>query len=276
MPSPIKRFRRTNAQLAEIRDHIVDVLTGDHPQTVRHVFYRLGKQDYNVIQRQLLRLRENDVVPWSWVSDGTRWRRVQAAFDSPADAVEHVARFYRRDVWRRTPVYVEVWCESDSIAGVLIEETERYNVPLMVSRGFSSRTYLYHAAQEIKKQDRPAFIYYIGDWDASGKIIPENIEAQLRKFAPDAEIHFERLLVTPEQIEQWDLPTKPAKRNTHSKGFTGGTVEAEAVPAHVTRALLRKAIERHLDLQEVRVLETAEESERDGLFAIADAMRRTA
>ena len=66
------------------------------------------------------------------------------------------------DLWRRTPVYAEVWCESDSMAGVLIEETERYNVPLMVSRGFSSKTYLYQAGKEISKQGRPAHLYWLG------------------------------------------------------------------------------------------------------------------
>jgi hypothetical protein len=29
------------------------------------------------------------------------------------------------------PVYVEVWCEKDALAGVLLEETEVYDVPLM-------------------------------------------------------------------------------------------------------------------------------------------------
>jgi hypothetical protein len=30
-------------------------------------------------------------------------------------------------------------------------------------------------------------------------------------MAPDAEIHFERLAVTPQQIADWDLPTRPTK-----------------------------------------------------------------
>ena len=36
------------------------------------------------------------------------------------------------------PVYVEVWCEKDALAGVLMEETEVYDVPLMVAKGYSS------------------------------------------------------------------------------------------------------------------------------------------
>lgn len=281
-PRALKRPRRTQAQLAEIDRAIIQVLQEDNPQTVRHVYYRLvgapyelvpkTEAGYRVVQRLLLILREDRQVPWRWISDGTRWRRRARSFDGIEEAVRFTAETYRRDLWRRTPVYVEVWCESDSIAGVLIEETDRYNVSLMVSRGFSSRTYLHSAANDIRAQDRPAYIYYVGDWDPSGKLIPEKIEETLRRFAPGAEIHFKRLLVTLDQITEWELPTKPAKKTTHSKGFTGGTVEAEAIPAHVTRRLLREAIESHLDLHEVEVMKVAEESEASLLESLADAI----
>ena len=73
------------------------------------------------------------------------------------------------------------------------------------------------------------------------------------------------------RIEQAILKsTKPAKtESSHARGWTGGTVEAEAVAARVTRRLVREAIEQHLDLREVRGLEAAEESERDGLLVLA-------
>ena len=155
---------------------------------------------------------------------------------------------------------------------MLIEETERYNVPLMVSRGFSSRTYLYHAAKEIEAQGKPAHLYYIGDWDPSGKLIPEHIEATIKEFAPSADIKFHRLLVTPQQIKAWGLPTKPPKKTTHARNFKGGTVEAEAIPASRTRKLVRDAIEQHLDLGQVRVLRVAEDSEAQYLLGIAAVM----
>ena len=277
--SAIKRHRRGKAEIEAIHLAIHAVLEQDNPQSVRHVYYRLAGQfvdkteaGYRTVQHQLLKLREDGVVPWDWVSDGTRWRRQNQSFDSKAQAVAYVAEIYRRDLWMRTPAYVEVWCESDSMAGVLIEETDRYNVPLMVSRGFSSRTFLYSSARAIGRQTRPAYLYYIGDWDPSGVLIPEKIEQALREFAPESEIHFERIAITPDLIEAYDLPTKPAKRTTHAKYFRGGTVEAEALPAHVTRELLRNAIERHLDPDEVRVMEVAEESERQDLFNLASQL----
>ncbi len=269
-----------------ICDAIYKVLANDNPQSVRHVFYKLSDASYGlipkneagyaVIKRKLLELREAGRVPWSWVSDGTRWRRVDQSFDTVAEAVRFTADTYRRNLWGRTPVYVEVWCESDSIAGVLREETDRYNVPLMISRGFSSVTYLHHAAEEIERQGKPAYLYYVGDWDPSGKLIPEHIEAKIKEFAPSADIKFHRLLVTPQQIKGWGLPTKPPKKTTHSRGFKGGTVEAEAIPASSTRQLVRDAIEQHLDLGQVRVLRVAEDSEAQYLRDIAAAMEAEA
>ena len=277
-----RRRRRTKAEITALCDAIMEVLEDDHPQSVRHVFYRLVEHPYalvpkteagyRTVQRKLLDLRRDDEVPWGWVSDGTRWRRQSQSFGSMAEAVEFVAETYRRDLWRRTPVYVEIWTESDSIAGTIIDEVYRYSAPLMVSRGFSSDSYLYSAAQAISEENRPAHLYYIGDWDPSGKIIPQVIERRLRAFAPEAEIHFERLLVTQEQIREWKLPTKPAKKTTHARGFRGGTVEAEAIPANVTRRLVREAIEQHLDLNETRVMREAEKSEADHLLNIAEAL----
>jgi hypothetical protein len=76
---------------------------------------------------------------------------------------------------------------------VIVKETERYDVPLMVSRGFSSDTYLQSAAEAIKAESKPTFIYQFGDHDPSGIWIAKQIERGLRHHAPDSEIYFERV-----------------------------------------------------------------------------------
>ena len=39
--SPIKRKRRTKAEIEQLEQQIYEVLAEDHPQSVRHVFYRM-------------------------------------------------------------------------------------------------------------------------------------------------------------------------------------------------------------------------------------------
>ncbi|MCZ6819149.1 MAG: hypothetical protein O7G31_06615 [Calditrichaeota bacterium] len=267
----IKRKRITKAEKDELMGAIMAELIAEHPQTVRHVFYCLchldtvGKTEsgYRRIQRLILTLRKTGEMPYSWISDGTRYRIKPNTFDSIADAIEETAMFYRRALWRDSGVYVEVWCESDSIAGVLQPVTEKYDVSLMSSRGFSSHTFLHQAATEMSYIGKPAYIYYVGDYDPSGKLIGDHILRQLREFAPDTHIEFERLLINRDQIDEYDLPTKPVKKNSHAGKFDDTrTVEAEAMPAGQTREILEKAILRHIEPAEIEVIEVAEKDER--------------
>src|SRR5262249_3089988 len=151
---------------------------------------------------------------------------------------------YRRDLWDNQDHYVEVWTEKDALAGVLLEETRKWDVPLMVSRGFASASYLYEAAETIKAVGKPTYLYYFGDHDPSGLYIDRAIERGLREHAPEADIHFERVAVKPWQIELWNLPTRPTKTkgNPHSKGFEGASVEVDAIPPTDLRELVADCI----------------------------------
>jgi hypothetical protein len=168
------------------------------------------------------------------------------------------------------PAYVEIWCEKDALAGVLFEETEVYDVPLMTARGYSSLTFVHSAARAIKAKGKPAFIYHFGDLDPSGVDAVRDIEAKLRRYAPDAEIHFERPAVTRAQVEEWNLPSRPTKQtDTRAKKFVGTSVELDAIPARKLRELVRERIERHIDQDKLRLLRTAEKSERELLTSWA-------
>ena len=115
----------------------------------------------------------------------------------------------------------------------------------------------------------PAYIYHLGDFDPSGVNAGEKIEETLRELAPDAEINFERIAVTPEQIAEWNLPTRPTKKSdTRSKGFGDISVELDAIDPNDLRDLVQMAIEQHLPPEQFEVLKAAEESERELLHAM--------
>jgi hypothetical protein len=158
-----------------------------------------------------------------------------------------------------------VWCEKDALAGLLADETDPYDVPLMVARGFSSETYLYNAAEQIRAAKRPAYVYHFGDHDPSGVAATHDIEKKLRVFAPGCEINFERIAVTEQQIVDMKLPTRPTKRegNSHARGFVGDSVDLDAMPPAELRALVRECIERHVPPGYMDSLKVAEKSERE-------------
>jgi hypothetical protein len=276
-----KRHRRTKVAVGLIRDQIKAILEPSHPQTVRQVYYALTvsgaiAKTENEYQRTTVRLltgmREKEVIPFEWIADNTRWMRKPSSFTGIKACLEATAESYRRALWATMPTYVEVWCEKDALAGVLLEETKVYDVPLMVARGYSSISFLHSAAKAIEAKGKPAYIYHFGDLDPSGVDAARDIEAKLRRYAPGTEIHFERPAVTRAQVEEWGLPTRPTKMSdTRAKKFGSATsVELDAIPATKLRELVRECIERHIDQDQLKILKVAEESERGFLKSVAE------
>lgn len=274
---PVKRNRRTNAEIETIKQAIIRIVEADHPMTLRGLFYRLvsegiiGKTEaeYKNAGRYLLQLRRADRVPYRWIADHTRWQRKPTTFDSMEHALENTIRAYRRSLWNDQSAYVEVWCEKDTLAGVLIEETGPYDVPLMVARGFSSETYVHEAAEAIRGIGKPAYLYLLTDHDPSGLAIARDVERRMRGFMPDADVTVQRIAVTVDQIDAWQLPTRPTKTtDSRSKTFTGESVELDAIPPATLRALVREAIERHLDLAVLAATKEIERLERETLWGI--------
>jgi hypothetical protein len=265
------RPRRTKSEMGRLCDDLLQVVEDNRPCTCRQVFYRavsagvIPKTEAaykGVVCRLLARLRRDGRLDYNAIADNTRWMRKPRTHTSLEGALEATAEFYSRDLWADQDVYVEVWSEKDAMAGVLYPITARWHVPLMVSRGFASITYLYEAAEAIKAADKPAYLYYLGDHDPSGVEIDRHIERELRAHAPDSEIHFQRVAVTLDQITDLDLPTRPTKRtDSRCKTFTGESVEVDAIPPDTLREMVRNCIEQHIDqdrLDRLRVVEAAE------------------
>jgi hypothetical protein len=279
--SLIKRRRATKAEMAERKDALFNIVAELNPMTVRQVFYQatvsgtVAKTEagYGMVQRALAEMRRSGTLRWDWIADNTRWQRKPNTHQSPAKAIESVARTYRRDLWADADVYVEIWLEKDALAGVVMDVTGTYDVPLMVSRGYASLSFLYEAATSIAAIGKPTFIYHLGDFDPSGQDAADKIEATLREYACGIDLHFERLAVLPEQIDLWSLPTRPTKlSDTRSRGFGDISVELDAINPHRLRSLVRDAIEKHLPKERLHVLQVAEASERELLTRWAEAV----
>jgi hypothetical protein len=270
--SSIKRQRATKAEVEARREAFLEIIDDGRPMTVRQVFYQATVRDlvekaesgYAKVQNDLTLLRRAGELPYDWLADNTRWQRKPKTFDSVEDALRETAAFYRKSLWTRADSYVEIWLAKDALAGVIYPVTSMYDVPLMVARGYASLSFLYSAAEFIAELDVPAYIYHLGDFDPSGVNAGEKIEETLRELAPDAEIVFERVAVTPEQITEWDLPTRPTKASdTRVKNFGDISVELDAIESNQLRALVQETIEIHLPADEFQVLKVAEQSERE-------------
>jgi hypothetical protein len=276
--SPIKRNRRTRAEVLELQDAILRVCLADHPLSVRGVFYRVmsagavekSEKAYSAVQREVLKLRRSGRLPYEWIADGTRWHLKSPSWSNVEDALDDAAASYRRALWHDQDTYVEVWSEKEAISSIVSPITNAWDVPLMIARGFSSESFLWSTASAIRATGKPTVVYQLGDHDPSGIAAWEHIQTRLREFAPDVEIHFERIAVTEEQIEELALPTRPTKSSdTRSKNFSGDSVEVDAIPTSVLTSIVETAILQHIDQDALEVTRMAEESERQGLLAMA-------
>jgi hypothetical protein len=260
-----------------LRDAAYEVLQSQHPASVRGVFYLLyvrglvEKREYQAVVRLLTLMRREGSLPYEWITDATRYMHKTRSYPSMEFALQETARLYRRMVWNDLPLRVEVWCESRAIIGVLFEETDLWDVPLMPVGGFSSVTFLESSGRAIRESGKETYCYYFGDHDPSGLSIGQKIEQDVRQHAGEVPVHFERMAVTPEQIRAWGLPSKPANPNdSRTRRFEGDTVELDAIPPSQLRHLVRECITRHVDGRTLAEVQRREEDERETLRAIAD------
>ena len=274
------RNRATKAEIAILDRQIIEVLADDHPQSVRHVFYRMTNprltvpvpktnKGYRQVQTRCLKLRRDGAIPYGWISDATRRGYHVATFDGPADFISQMSGLYRAQLWTDVQPHVEIWTESRSIAGVLEAEAKRLAVSLYAAGGFTSATLAYEAACEIDRKGRDeAVVIYIGDYDPAGVLIDRSIEAELRKHLVTP-LTFRRLGINSDQIELYDLPSKPRKLGDRRSAEVTETVEAEAMPAATMRQIVVEAIEAYLPENALAVAKVVEQSEISGLRQLA-------
>lgn len=274
--SPKKSGRPLAASTIEIRDEILALQDVHERMTVRGIFYALtvrgvvekAETGYRKVQRQALLLRRQGDLPWAFIADGTRWVNDVETWDSTGDALIEAARSYRRNLWRSQNARIEIWLEKDALASLIAPTTHQWGVRLMVSRGQSSDTYLYNAARDAREGWDAAhaitFVYMFYDSDRYGRDAATKVREKLARYSDDAPMVAELLAVTDEQIEAWELPTRPAKRAGDPPA-----VELDAIPPDHLIAVVDLAIRRHVDVNLWEKERVVEENERDILMRLA-------
>lgn len=279
--SPIKRTRRTQDDVKQLDGALFEIVRTDPPMTVRQVFYQATvrgfvpkdeTKGYRVVQRRLVVLRAEGVVPYGWITDNARMVRGLDRYSGLEDFAAQSAQLYRRDYWARSHVRVEVWLEKDALAGVLYPVVvSEWGLELFVTRGFASVSYLEAAAEDAREDGRPTFVYVLTDLDPSGVDIARKIAEELPRRAPEVEMTVQRIAVTPEQVEAMSLPTRPTKQSdARAKKFAAqygtASVELDAIPPSTLRQMVSDAVAQHADTAEHRRLKQIEVLERESLI----------
>jgi hypothetical protein len=275
--SLLKRRRATASEMERRAAFLINYAAEHGPVSVRGLYYQaevksvpgLDKTDsgYDKIQGQVLKLRRKGRLSYSDIADATRWmRKPTTYYDSVQDALDETARTYRKALWRDNDARVEIWCEKDALAGVIYQVTSMYDVPLMVARGFSSETFCFEAVEQYD-EDKTTYVYYLSDFDRSGRDATKSLNEKLQRFASEKGIKvvFKLLGITPAQVKKYRLSTRePKRKSPQDKTWEYDyACELDAMEPDAMRSLVEKAINQHLPQHQLAVLQVAEESERE-------------
>ena len=260
------RGRPLAARTMAIRAEILTLTGRFERMTVRGVFYQLETAGvvpktiggYRAVQQQVLRMRRDGLLPWSFIADGTRWMRRPDVYDSAEDALAATVAAYRQNLWCSQNVRIEIWLEKDTLADLIYPTTASWQVPLMVSRGQTSDTYAYSAAMGAKAAHQAGVqthIYTLYDSDSYGRNAAAKIEEKITVYS-GVPIVCEMLAVTDHQVAAWELPTRPDKKEDRE------VVELDAIPPDKLITLVENAITGLIDADAWLIEKEYEKSER--------------
>ena len=255
-------MQKKSIQLLEQVKEIIE--SYDFALTLRQIYYQLvAKQIIPNQQKYYMKLsrlcvigRDEGILPEDAFADRLRQVDKPSSYLDLADFMATVKAAYRKDKWQNQSSYLEIWTEKDALRSVLTEITYPYDVNLMVVRGQVSRTAIYESYERYSKkieEGNDCYLYYAGDFDPSGLSIYNSLEERIRNYGIAGKyITFERIALTPEQIEDYDLPCDPGKQtDPNYKRFVSeygdNVVELDSLPPEVLRETVKDCIEQHID-----------------------------
>jgi hypothetical protein len=249
----------------------------DTAVTLRQVFYRLVAEQripntesaYKRLSRLTADLRREGEFPP--LLDRTRTIERVQTYASPAEALEAIAHWYRRDLLEGQTTLPMIVVEKATLVAQVGDWFGALTLPIAALRGYASESYerdiLNLVDEEMDTSSREVEILYCGDFDPSGEDIP-------RSFAEHMGMPIKRVALTPEQVEQYELPEAMGKAtDSRAASFYARhgrlvQVELEALPPEVLRDLLAVELDALVDVSLTEGVREREANERrwlDGL-----------
>ena len=277
------KFRGKNLALAAVA---TEICHDEQPLTLRGLFYQVvsagwlpstDRKHYDRLGRLLCTLRETSVLPFEWIVDNMRQTVKPSSWSGLQDFTETVRNAYRKDFWEHIPNYVHVFCEKDAIAGVIQPVTYEFDVALSPCRGYASLSFVHEIARTFERIEKPIHCFYLGDWDASGMGIEEDLRGKLERYQPN-KFTWQRLGVLDSDFEELnllELAPKESDRRTPAfvERYGSRCAEVDAIPASELRLRVRNAIEQFIPWDEWESLKRVEELERESFHAAFSQLR---
>ncbi|GGP80050.1 hypothetical protein [Streptomyces melanogenes] len=184
--------------------------------------------------------------------DLTRHIHVAPSWPDAGRALADLADTFRLDRTREQPVALYLCSEKDTLRVLFEEWVGELGIPVLVSRGYGSESYLRTVRERALAEQRPRILAYVGDADASGEDCMRDFIERTRCWD-----HIEHLALTVGQARTRGLlaavgkvadPRWPAFARRHDLD-PGHAVqwEAEALDPAELHGLVLDVVDRYLD-----------------------------
>jgi hypothetical protein len=253
--------------------------------TLRTLFYRLvslqvipnTKNSYKRLTKVLVKERKEGNIEWDAIADEGRLVvcNFNDVYESPQEYIQrginHVKNAhskYKVPRWHNQKHYVEMWIEKQALTDAFESFLEDRQVRIVVNKGYAGWTFLSENAGRLmdihlKYPDKRIHVLYFGDFDPSGEDMDRHLSEALSYFELQYIVDFERVAVTEEQIDEYELPPVPKGSETLDKldkdsrkdGFVDKygqliAVELDALPAIVPeqfKQLIQESVDQYFD-----------------------------
>ncbi|MEM4975938.1 MAG: hypothetical protein QXT64_01280 [Desulfurococcaceae archaeon] len=194
-----------------------------------------------------------------------------------------------KDQKKRVIILVEKEAQYELMKKIVWENFEFGVYKIVFSRGYDSATDMIKLAEEIKSLNEDGYravLLIITDFDPSGEDIARDYVERLKYIEPSLDFEAEKVAVTREQIERFNLPCTPEsaeeleklKRDSRFKKFVDkwGLVRVEldalvALRLDNFKQILVDSIKKHFDYE---VYEKVTKKREEELKAKADEARK--
>lgn len=189
--------------------------------TLRQLYYRLvaadklpnNQREYKRLGDIVTKARRDGMIPWSALTDRTRYVRANSHWKSPSHILDAVVNSYGIDMWANQNYRPIVLVEKDALIDIVRVACENVDVPYMSTRGYLSDSEAWSLAERFKANKRSrqrAVLIHLSDHDPSGLDMFRDLQRRLNDVF-GVYPHTTRIALTREQIEDYSPPPNPAK-----------------------------------------------------------------
>jgi len=191
--------------------------------------FRGDSNDFSWVMKSIQNARILGFIPWSCIEDkknpvliknASYWQHdeIEDMPITPIDIAEAISKkFYPFNPQLQQAYHVELWTEKTTVNDILEPIGEKYGVNIQAFSGQSTSTKVFELIERVSAIDKPVRILYISDYDRYGHNMPVACGRKMQWFLDtmglEQDVKLEKILLTREQVEEYELPAAPDSRN---------------------------------------------------------------